>query len=302
MIHAIQSEHAVRMCQKLVSAGVGVNTQEVSKPYHSPLHAAALIDTRQTVDLLLKVFCILNSFLVYFNFFSHIQTGSDPTIVDDQGRIALHCAAMNPGGAVLPSLLKSTSATLLDLPDKQGLTPFLLSARYAASKQMRLFLKRGANTSARNVRGQTGFHLLAESSEGVDHASCLTQLREKEPMLMDAKDDSGHTPLTLAASVGNDVMLSELIRARADMNVVDGEGHMPLHWAAAGRNPRCVRLLTECIKEAGGDLNPRLDIHVLYIYRISSNSSPQSSVYNFSLAYSNNALYQNSASFRILID
>ena len=180
--------------------------------------------------------------------------------MDDQGRIALHCAAMNPGGAVLLSLLKSTSATLLDLPDKQGLTPFLLSARYAASKQMRLFLKRGANTSARNVRGQTGFHLLSESPEGVDHASCLTQLREKEPMLMDSKDDSGHTPLTQAASVGNDVMLNELIRARADMNVMDGEGHMPLHWAAAGRNPQCVRLLTEYIKEAGGDLNSRLDI------------------------------------------
>ncbi|KAI6652824.1 Ankycorbin [Oopsacas minuta] len=238
LIHAIQSEQALRTCQKLITAGVNVNLQESSKPFHTPLHAAALIDAKQIVDLLLK-------------------SGSDPSVVDDQGRIALHCAAMNPGGAVFPSLLKSTSTTLLDLPDKQGLTPFLLTARYAASKQLRLIVKKGANTSARNVQGQTGFHLLAQSSEGADPASCLSQLREKEPILMDSKEDTGHTPLTLAASVGNDVVLAELIRARADVNVVDGEGHMPLHWAAAGRNPLCVRMLIEYLKDTRGDLNPR---------------------------------------------
>ena len=184
-------------------------------------------------------------------------------MVDDQGHIPLHCAAMNPGGTAFHAILKSTSASLFDLPDKQGLTPFLLSARYAAPKQLRLLVKRGANTSARNVQAQTGFHLLAQSLEGADPASCLAQLREKEPLLMDAKDDQGHTPLTLSASVGNSDVLADLLQARADVNVVDDEGHMSLHWAAAGRNPLCVKMLTEYLKEHRGDLNPRFVLLML---------------------------------------
>ena len=238
LIHAIQSEHSLRLSQKLISGGVSVNSQEHSKPFHTPLHSAALIDAKQITDLLLK-------------------SGADATVVDDQGRIPLHCAAMNPGGTVCPSLLKSTPSTLFDLPDKQGLTPFLLTAKYSASKQMRVLIKRGVNTSARNVQGQTGFHLLAESSERADTPLCLSQLRNKEPTLLDARDHAGHTPLTFAASVGNEVALTELLTARADVAVVDDENHSPLHWAAAGRNPLCVRVLTDYLRENGGDLNAR---------------------------------------------
>ena len=179
-------------------------------------------------------------------------------MVDDQGHIPLHSAAMNPGGTAFPAILKATPASLLDLPDKQGLTPFLLSSRYGASKQLRLLVKRGANTSARNVQRQTGFHLLAQSLEGADPVSCLTQLREKEPLLMDAKDDQGHTPISLSASVGNSEVLADLLQARADLNAVDDEGHTSLHWAAAGRNPLCVRMLTEHLKANRGDINPKL--------------------------------------------
>ena len=55
LIHGVQCDNSIRICQKLISAGVSANSQEHSKPLHTPLHAAALIDTKQIVDLLLKV-------------------------------------------------------------------------------------------------------------------------------------------------------------------------------------------------------------------------------------------------------
>jgi len=65
------------------------------------------------------------------------------------------------------------------------------------------------------------------------------------PDLINAKDNSGMSPLNLAAMRGQLVVATFLLNNGAEVNSKDGDGRTPLHWAAAKGHKALVELLLD---------------------------------------------------------
>ena len=73
----------------------------------------------------------------------------------------------------------------------------------------------------------------------------------KMPELLNFADKSGRTAVMLAAGKKNPAMLEKLIKAGANLKIMDNSEKTPLHYAAAGNSVENVRILLE----NGGDAN-----------------------------------------------
>jgi ankyrin repeat protein len=70
-------------------------------------------------------------------------------------------------------------------------------------------------------------------------------LVDESPQLLNARDENGKTPLSLAVEKGNIDIAQFLIKRGADVNLADMENKSPLHIAAAKGDPEIVMLLLE---------------------------------------------------------
>jgi hypothetical protein len=84
--------------------------------------------------------------------------------------------------------------------------------------------------------------LLDAASDG-DAARVKELLRKGANV--NARDESGHTPLHHAAYRGHAEVAELLLERGADVNARDKDGHTPLHWAAAEGYADVARLLLE---------------------------------------------------------
>ena len=73
----------------------------------------------------------------------------------------------------------------------------------------------------------------------------------KMPELLNFADKSGRTVVMLAAGKKDSSMLKKLIKAGANLKIMDNSEKTPLHYAAAGNSIENVRILLE----NGGDVN-----------------------------------------------
>lgn len=55
------------------------------------------------------------------------------------------------------------------------------------------------------------------------------------PELMETADEDGLTPLHMAVIQGNLNLVNLLLANKADVNVLDSEGHSVVHWATGKR-------------------------------------------------------------------
>lgn len=62
---------------------------------------------------------------------------------------------------------------------------------------------------------------------------------------LNAKSEDGTTPLILAARLGLDEMVAQLIKATRELDISDVNGKTALHWAAAVDNSNAVAMLLE---------------------------------------------------------
>lgn len=56
------------------------------------------------------------------------------------------------------------------------------------------------------------------------------------PELLESADEDGFTPLHLAVIQGNMALVNMLLANKADVNVLDNEGHSVVHWATGKCN------------------------------------------------------------------
>jgi ankyrin repeat protein len=89
--------------------------------------------------------------------------------------------------------------------------------------------------------------LAAVQASGHHHCESILNLRDNV---------DGHTVLHLAVISGNLAMVKYLIRAGADVNLLDNEDHSAVHWAVVCGQPRIVDLLC-----AAGAVADRPDCH-----------------------------------------
>ncbi len=88
---------------------------------------------------------------------------------------------------------------------------------------------------------QTLHNQMIEAATCADLESLATCLDNGADV--NAKSDSGYTPLHRAAQLGHGPMAQLLLDKGADVNAIDAVGNTPLHWAVVRDNEAVVKLL-----------------------------------------------------------
>jgi ankyrin repeat protein len=134
---------------------------------------------------------------------SLVANDGNPNQTDEEGRTALHYAAMNGNLTIIAILMKASAK--LDVKDKLGNTALHLSADRNQPEAAQLLLDVGAP--------------------------------------VDAENKNGMTPLMMAANRGNIDIVMALLAKGASVTKTDFTGRDAAGWAAESRRPAVVQAI-----------------------------------------------------------
>uniref|UniRef100_A0A674BE46 Nuclear factor of kappa light polypeptide gene enhancer in B-cells 2 (p49/p100) n=1 Tax=Salmo trutta TaxID=8032 RepID=A0A674BE46_SALTR len=170
----------------------------------TPLHLAVITRQVKVVDVLLRA-------------------GADPTLLDRDGRTALHLAALAGDDVTLQILLGHLGERYLHLvntADYHGLHPLHLAVRKGGERCLRLLVEGGAKINAPEQKsGCSALHLAVRENFFKVACTLITELKADVNMCT----FGGNTPLHLAASRSSPPLCSMLIAAGADKNLENDE-------------------------------------------------------------------------------
>ena len=118
---------------------------------------------------------------------------------DDAGATPLFAAASAGRLAHVRTLLTTSLRVQVDARDASGATPLLAAAKMGHADVLSELLKRGADANAGGSTGETALHKAASRS-GSAHTCMMKSLLAHGGVLVDARTQSGDTPLMLAAA------------------------------------------------------------------------------------------------------
>lgn len=219
----------------LKKGGIQLDKRDVQGA--TPLHYASAKGSRDIVKLLL-------------------DAGADPSIPDNQSRTALHLACQI-GNKDIIRLLWEKGAEL-NGTDKEGSTPLIYAAKYGRSEVCRFLLELGADKTLTDEDGHNAFDYAAsngmrdvialledeqrqtdhEGNTTLHHACYQNQSEVVEALIstgrvdVNALNDTGDTPLSMACENQNVYLVEILLKAGADPNRKLLDGFSPLHYAA----------------------------------------------------------------------
>ncbi|KAJ8248469.1 hypothetical protein GJAV_G00242350 [Gymnothorax javanicus] len=194
--------------QQLVQAIISLPQQRIINTQNhlsqTPLHLAVITKQPKVADFLLRA-------------------GADPTVLDRDGRSAVHLAATLGDESMLRVLLSHLGdrrAHLLNTPDYHGLYPLHLAVRKGGEHCLRVLVEGGAKIDAAELKsGCTALHSAVR--ENLFKVACLliTELKAD----VNACTFAGNTPLHLAASQGSPTLCSMLVAAGAKKHLENDE-------------------------------------------------------------------------------
>ncbi|KAF2179314.1 ankyrin, partial [Zopfia rhizophila CBS 207.26] len=143
------------------------------------------------------------------------------------GFTLLHYAATR--GDRNPSEVAANITPLyLEAKTSLGHTPLHIAAKFGQERAIRQLLSAGAKKDARDNNNQTPLSICA----CYDVEPIIPQLLADRFIDLEVKDESGRTPISLAAEKGQVKVLELLIAHDANKNVLDNSRWTPLFWAA----------------------------------------------------------------------
>ncbi|CAO2837046.1 unnamed protein product [Amaranthus hypochondriacus] len=168
-----------------------------------------------------------------------LEHGADSSIASDLGATALHHAA-GIGNVELIRLLLSKGA-LVDSQSDSG-TPLIWAAGHGQTDAVEVLLEHHANPNSETDENITP--LLSAVAAG--SLACLEKLIQAGANVNIIA--GGTTPLHIAADIGSSDLINCLLKAGADPNSTDEDGHKPIQVAAARGNKDAVEILLPLTK------------------------------------------------------
>lgn len=167
----------------------------------------------------------------------------DVSYRDQFGLTPLHDAAMRGDLVAVKQWLDRSIDVNVPLRSNEGYspewgdTPLHVAAFHDRAETARLLIERGANVSARNIRGATPLHM------AVKHVDVVEALIAAGADVK-AADYRGRTALHWAAAASADAAIPALVQAGGDLNARDFNGETPLFDAVRhGSLPTVSELL-----------------------------------------------------------
>ncbi len=160
---------------------------------------------------------------------------------DKEGMTPLHLAINNKDVETVELLLKSGASA--DLNDRYGRSLLMYAASEGNEKIFDLFLKYHLHLDLdhKDKNGGTLLHYAARGGNLKTFQTLKKWMGEK--MMVNVQDKNGRTPLLLAASWGHDQMVTALIQQGANLNHQDHQGITALMEAAKNENTNTLRIL-----------------------------------------------------------
>ncbi|KAK6513065.1 hypothetical protein TWF506_009228 [Arthrobotrys conoides] len=178
---------------------------------------------------------------------------------------------LESGGDILPLfLVYSVDKNRPDIDDRLGSSPLSHAARLGREESVRALLERNIDTfwgdlsrmpplhHAASHGDEAIFRLLFEktleinSSRNYPRDDLSREWDDGEPIFLeggcvniDSRDGNGRTPLSHAASNGNEAIIRALLEQNVDCNYEDSEGRSPLSYAIQAGHEAAVQLLLE---------------------------------------------------------
>jgi hypothetical protein len=141
-----------------------------------------------------------------------------------------------------------------------GVSPdqaLLEGAIWGAVDSMPYLIQAAKNVNVRNDKGQTALHICAEPlgaySWGWDNADQIAQLLIAAGADLNSTDQSGLTPLHMAATSGNLSVAQVLVRAGANLAALNSQGQTSVEVAEDHGYVAIADLLTNISKQPNGE-------------------------------------------------
>ncbi|KAM9476774.1 nuclear factor NF-kappa-B p100 subunit isoform 1-T1 [Clarias gariepinus] len=170
----------------------------------TPLHLAVITQQPKLMEILLRA-------------------GADPTLLDRDGRTAVHLAAHAGDETILRGLLNMLGdrhSHLLNTADFSGLYPLHLAVRKGGERCLRVLAEAGAKINMPEQKsGCTALHLAVKENLFKVAHTLITELKAD----VNSCTFGGNSPLHLAASLGSPPLCSLLIAAGADKQLENDE-------------------------------------------------------------------------------
>ncbi|KAL7300058.1 hypothetical protein TKK_0007068 [Trichogramma kaykai] len=180
----------------------------------------------------------------------------DVNYIDEDGLTHFHVACEYGLEDVVVKFLELGQVDPNCLVEKTGDSPLHLSVR-CHKKVTRLLLGRGANPNSTNAEGETPLHIVSEEyyhDHEYDLAKMLFELSHDKyrPVLIDARDNMGNTPLHRALLRGRKRLAKFLLRNGAGLNLANNDGDTNMHLALRAHGYNCQEVL-ELLLRRGAD-------------------------------------------------
>ena len=168
----------------------------------------------------------------------------------DSGDTPLKLATINKHDNVVHALL-SDSQCLVDAKGQDGYTALQYSCRYGHVYVVRTLVKHKANVNARTDSGDTPLILAAKHK----HDNVMHTLLSDSQCLVDAKGQDGYTALHYSCRYGHVDIVRTLVKHKANGNARTDSGDTPLILAAKHKHDNVVHALlsdSQCLMDAKG--------------------------------------------------
>ena len=138
-------------------------------------------------------------------------------------------------------VLLSDSQCLVDTKCQNGYTALHYSCRYGHVDIVRKLVKHKANVNAKTDSGDTPLTLAVRH----EHDNVVHALLSDSQCLVDAKGQDGYTALHYSCKKGRISMMRKLVKHKADVNAKTDSGYTPLTLAAINKHDNVVHALSE---------------------------------------------------------